>query len=182
MELWNKERAYSKTLKSFPFHIHSVPEEKRKCDLCDVGEVEIEINFIFYCPCSSSWAVSWSDLWDWWMQAAVLYIVLYMLLLDCILYMCFCYCVHPLCASIDWSCSSWWFPSSVSVILKVLHEYPDQDPVVWTPAVSWLAQRWRSSVPPTAETLSWCPVFLCLTSCLVLFVLPTHRTTWRVSI
>lgn len=29
--------------------------------------------------------------------------------------------------------NSWWCLSCVSVILVVLHEYPDQDPVVWTP-------------------------------------------------
>lgn len=29
---------------------HSNPEENRKCHLCDLGEVENEMHFLFYCP------------------------------------------------------------------------------------------------------------------------------------
>lgn len=35
-------------LETEPFH--SIPEEDRKCCLCDLGEIENEFHFLFYCP------------------------------------------------------------------------------------------------------------------------------------
>lgn len=130
-------------LKSFSFHIHSAPEENRRCDLCDLGKAAIEVKFIFHylfhhvvqSVAETVCRVSGSDLCERWMQAAVQYVS--RRVSECP--------PPPL--------------GTVSVILEGFHWISVSGPCVLTPPVSWLAlSRW-SSVPPTAETLSWSSCF-----------------------
>lgn len=132
-------------LKSFSFHILIAPEENRKCDLCDLGNAAIEITFIFHYLFPHVVQVN-------------LCLKLSAEFLDLIYVRCECRLQFSMSADVFLNVHL-LHSAPFLLFWKVFIEYPDQDHVVWPLLVSWLALSWWSSVPPTAETLSWTSCF-----------------------